>query len=140
MDIVSHAFAGAAAGYAFGHPVVGALVGVAPDLVLGVKRRAEPNTLYRFTHSLVFVLLAACAAGFVSLTLAAAVALAACSHLVLDVPTHGRLWSPRLLFPFSNASRTAGVEWEWFNRAWWLGMLITIFWIGICLTLSTVIS
>lgn len=126
MDIVSHAVAGAAVGVAYGRPIVGALFGVLPDLVLGVKRLTVPSAAYNVTHSLAFTLLVGVLA---SVALSSPLPLLALlSHLLLDLPTHGPVWAPPLLFPISDHRFSFGKEWEWFSRTWWLGFLITITW------------
>ena len=126
MDIVNHAVAGAAVGAAYGRPVVGALFGVLPDLVLGVRRLTVPTPAYNLTHSLSFVIVVGAIAGAVlgsPLPL-----LALLSHLLLDLPTHGPVWAPPLLYPGSVKRYSYGDEWEWFSRSWWIGLSITSIW------------
>lgn len=131
MDIGNHILAGAAAGSFFGHPVAGALCGALPDLVLGIKRRPAPTLAYNVTHSAAFAAFAAAAAYAYSGTNAgAAVGLALLSHLILDLPTHGKQWAPVLLYPLSNKRFSYGEEWEWFSYSWWGGFSVTIFWSG----------
>lgn len=127
MDVFSHAVAGAAVGAAFGRPVLGAVCGVLPDLALATRKRLTlPPTAYNATHSALFVagvgLLGALALGTV------VPLLAVLSHILLDLPTHGRQWAPPLLYPFSERRYSMGTEWEWFNRSWWLGLGLTLLW------------
>jgi membrane-bound metal-dependent hydrolase YbcI (DUF457 family) len=133
MDIVSHAIAGASAGAVFGRPVLGAVFGVIPDVVLGITRKTAPGAAYDVTHSLLFVLA-------ISLLCAKldtwAPVLAVLSHIVLDLPTHGSGWAPPLLYPICQRRFSYGEEWEWFNRSWWRGLVITIIWSLSCLTIS----
>lgn len=126
MDIVSHAVAGAAVGHAFGQPLLGAAFGILPDIVLGIRRRAAPTAAYNLTHSLPFT---AGAGALCALLWATPVpALALLSHLLLDVPTHGKQWAPTLFYPFSSERFGFGEEWEFFSPCWWMGLLITFVW------------
>lgn len=140
MDIFFHALAGAAAGSVFGHPFVGAITAVCPDVVLGLQRRNSPSVAYRYTHS---ILTALCVAAGVALlplpvTVALAVAVAWVSHLVLDIPTHGAVWAPRLFYPFTQFYFKGFTEWEFRNRAWYNGAILTLIWMLICLAISHV--
>ena len=126
MDIISHAVAGAAVGTAFGHPIMGALFGVLPDLVLGVDRHINPPTAYNATHSATFVAGVGLLAGVGLWSVVPALALL--SHILLDLPTHGKRWAPPLLYPFSERRYSMGTEWEWFNRSWWQGLALTLAW------------
>ena len=131
MDIISHAVAGASVGAVFGRPVLGAVFGVIPDVVLGVRRKVTPNISYDVTHSLAFVLVLT----LVCVPLGTwAPVLAVLSHIFLDLPTHGLKWAPPLLYPLSRRRYSYGnEEWEWFNHTWWRGLAITIIWSSICL-------
>jgi membrane-bound metal-dependent hydrolase YbcI (DUF457 family) len=127
MDILSHAVAGACVGAAFGQPVLGAACGVLPDLALATPKRVTlPTAAYNATHSALFVagvgLLGAVALGSV------VPLLAVLSHILLDLPTHGKLWAPPLLYPFRSTRYSMGREWEWFNRSWWQGLGLTLLW------------
>lgn len=127
MDIISHAMAGASVGVAFGHPVAGAIFGVLPDLVLLTpKRLAVPPARYKASHSMAFVAGAGLLGWLAFGTVAAPLALL--SHILLDLPTHGALWGPQLLYPFSLRVYNYGEEWEWFNRSWWQGLGLTFLW------------
>ena len=126
MDFVSHALAGAATGYAFGHPVAGAVLGVLPDAVLGIRRRGAPNCAYNATHSLTFIV--ACGAIACPFGWGAFVMLSLSSHIILDLPTHGEKWAPVLLYPFSKKRFSFGEEWEWFSPSWWFGLGVTLAW------------
>jgi hypothetical protein len=126
MDIVSHALAGAATGAAFGRPILGAFFGVLPDVVIGIKRRKLPSTAYDATHSLVGII--TIGAIGTAVTGSALPIFALLSHLILDMPTHGDKWAPPLLFPFDSMRFSCGEEWEWFNRSWCLGLLLTLCW------------
>jgi membrane-bound metal-dependent hydrolase YbcI (DUF457 family) len=126
MDIVSHAIAGAAVGAAFGQPLLGAAFGVLPDAVLGLQRRLTPPAAYNATHSLAFAVGPGAAAWAVLGTPVPLLAL--CSHLLLDVPTHGSRWAPTLFYPISERRFSLGSEWEWFNRSWRRGLALTLAW------------
>jgi membrane-bound metal-dependent hydrolase YbcI (DUF457 family) len=126
MDLFSHAIAGAAMGAAFGRPLVGAVCACLPDMVLGLKRVASPTAAYTVTHSLVFCLIAATVGVWVGL--GPVVGLAVLSHLLLDLPTHGKAWAPALLYPFSERRFSFGGEWEFFNRYWFIGLIMTVEW------------
>lgn len=124
MDIVSHALAGAATGLYFQHPVAGALVAISPDLVLGVKRRIRPNHLYMISHSgigLVMVYLLTYSMDIKWLFYCYL------SHIVLDFFTHAGEWCPQPLFPFVKTN-SYFKEWEFFNKAWFMGLFVTILW------------
>lgn len=136
MDIISHAIAGASAGAMFQRPIFGAAVAVLPDLVLGVKRVSSPTVPYRVTHSLLFVLFAWAVIYPWGHQLALCAAIALASHLLLDLPTHGPVWAPRLFYPFSDASFDHAVEWEWFSTSWFIGLGLTVMWSVICLTIA----
>lgn len=126
MDIVSHALAGAATGIAFGRPVAGAVFGVMPDLVLGIRRKFSPTPAYDLTHSLSFVF--ACGGLWWALGGTWVAVFALLSHIVLDLPTHGKQWAPVLLYPLHRKRFSYGVEWEWFSISWWRGLVLTIIW------------
>ena len=129
MDFINHAIAGAATGFYFGHPVAGAILAVTPDIVLGVTRKEVPNSLYRVTHS-AFILVAV---GVIMWLLfgynsAAFTVSVIGSHLVLDSVTHGKVWGTRLFYPLSEKVLGNFQEWEFFNRSWWFGLLVTSIW------------
>ena len=129
MDVVTHGLVGAATGFYFGHPVAGAAIAVAPDLVLGITRRKLPSQAYNATHSaLVLTLAAAFAIGVAPDPLGWLVLWCWLSHLTLDVPTHGTQWAPPLLYPLHQKRFSAGSEWEFFNRTWQRGALLSILW------------
>lgn len=142
MDLISHAVAGAATGAAFGRPVLGACVAVTPDLVLGIKRRAVPNTAYDITHCPAF----ACSIGLAIFAITNSIGIAACvtaclvSHIALDLQTHCSRWAPKLLFPFAQHRHSCGDEWEWFNRSWWIGLITTILWSATWIALSPFVT
>jgi len=136
MDIVSHAIAGAATGALWGHPVAGAVAAVLPDIVIAGPRRALPSTLYRFTHSYLAFLIVSLLVLFIEYNLAAAIALAYLSHLWLDAVTHGEQWAPRFLWPLEMVCFKNIPEWEFGNRTWWLGLLITIVYSLTCFTVA----
>lgn len=138
MDIFTHALVGAVTGGALGHPLLGAVVAVLPDLPLWVQRRpASPPAAYLALHSgLAAVLLAvACAlctyGGFISVTFAVTVVACWLSHIVLDVPTHGNEWQPRLLWPNKKYLLFPDTieEWEFFNLTWLIGLKLAVAWI-----------
>ena len=141
MDIVTHAVVGASTGALFGRPVLGALVAAAPDLVLGLQRKVKPTRAYNYTHSALFALACTLAAALLgSWPLGALVGLCLLSHLVLDVPTHGRVWAPPLLYPYSVKRYSMFLyEWEFFNVAWAVGLGVSIVWIIACLLLTFVV-
>lgn len=128
MDIISHALAGAATGHAFGAPIVGAVFGVLPDLVLGYKRVNKPTQPYNLTHSLAFATFTPLAWGlYFGGQQGWLVFFALLSHLILDLPTHGKTWAPMLLYPYPRRF-SLGSEWEWFNKVWWRGFALTLLW------------
>lgn len=138
MDAVNHALAGAAAGMVFGHPVIGAIFGVLPDIVAIGKRREVPSKLYDFTHSLLGIGLFGLVGTYLTGSLAPLVAIM--SHLLLDLPTHGEEWAPPLLYPFDPHRFSMGEEWEWFNMSWGLGFLINFCWISSCFSYALAIG
>lgn len=135
MDVISHALAGAATGAAFGRPLLGAAVAVVPDSALWLRPRlARPPALYRAAHGgLAPLLISALCLPLFGPTVALVVMWAWISHIVLDIPTHGPIWSPRLFWPDERAVFTKFKEWEWFNRSWWLGLSVTFIWSAIWL-------
>ena len=133
MDIISHVIAGAATGAAFGHPVLGAIIAVIPDLPIMGPRVEEPPKLYMISHSLIFLLSASLFFAFFGIGWLVFFCLA--SHLVLDLPTHGYQWSPRLMYP-SRYPIYWLEEWEFFNSSWLLGLLITILWSSVWILIS----
>lgn len=126
MDIISHAIAGACTGSYFGKPIEGAVISVLPDLVLGFKRKKQPNDKYRITHSLLNTILFSLVVTDHYLWLWCLT-----SHLILDLFTHGSVWSPRLFFPLNNYHMTGFTEWEFGNRSWLCGLILTLVW---CIT------
>lgn len=133
MDIITHAVVGAASGAVFGHPVVGAIYGVLPDLFASIKRKLEPGPAYRLAHSftgLSIMLLFWLPTG--ELNLLGAAFLAYLSHIVLDLTTHGPAFAPRLFWPCGFVLYS-GKEWEWFNSSWCFGLLLAFYWSVTCL-------
>lgn len=136
MDIFSHAVAGVCTGQIFGYPVLGGIAAIVPDVVLGLKRAIRPTVLYRFTHSLLGVFYFTALASFTSDAAMFTVLFAMLSHIVLDIPTHARLWAPRLLFPVTDEPVYVAEEWEWFNSSWCKGLGLTLIWSSACLLLA----
>ncbi len=130
MDIFTHAAAGAATGLAFGRPLLGAVIGIAPDLVLGLRRKRTPTAAYNATHSVLFVLCATLT-GVLTCSLAVGALIGFCllSHIVLDVYTHSGTWGPPLLYPFLKVRFGCGEEWEFFNASWWFGLEVAAIWV-----------
>ncbi len=120
MDLVGHALAGGAVGLYYGHPVLGALVAVLPDLPLFRARLATPPTSYDILHSLWPLPLL--------MLLPQWILWAWVSHLLLDLPSHGKIWAPPLLWPKQTRFSVFGIEWELFNRAWIIGVVVTVSW------------
>jgi len=138
MDVISHAVAGAATGAAFGRPLLGAVVAVVPDSALWLRPRlARPPALYRAAHGgLAPLLVSAVCLPLFGSQVALVVLWAWISHIVLDIPTHGPDWSPRLFWPDERPVFTQFEEWEWFNLSWWCGLSLTIMWSSLCLALA----
>ena len=129
MDIFTHAVVGAYTGYALGYPITGAVAGIAPDIVLGIKRRALPTLAYNVTHSFAGVLVASTAIlAYAGAEPALAGLLALLSHLFLDWLTHGDDWAPPLAYPFRKRFNAGFGEWEWFDDVWWLGASAAFAW------------
>ena len=130
MDIFNHALAGAATGLYFGYPIEGAMIAILPDLVLGIERKYEPSIIYNFTHSLLFVFFIS----MLSYPFYEWLGLFSClSHLLLDIPTHGKRWAPVLFWPHAKRFNLGNREWEFFNVVWIKGFLLTLLWIIIWL-------
>lgn len=130
MDIITHAIVGAVTGSTLGYPVTGAFAGIAPDLVMGWRRREVPPAAYNLSHSALFTLGAtAIQWAIYGETIAAVTFLALVSHLFLDFFTHGVSWGSPLLYPFSHYRFSPlGEEWEFFNDVWWLGLFLAVSW------------
>ncbi len=141
MDIVTHALAGAATGAAFGRPVLGAVVAVVPDSALWLRPRlAAPPPLYRAAHGgLAPVLISTFCLMLFGPEIALVVFWAWASHIVLDIPTHGKLWSPRLFWPDETPVFEQFQEWEWFNRSWFTGLGIALIWSAVWLLMYLVL-
>lgn len=134
MDLLTHAVVGAAAGATVGQPFAGLVAGVAPDIVLGIRRRASPNTAYKLTHSLTVCVLLALPMGL--LFGAWGVLLGWFSHIFLDTFTHGDQWAPRPIYPLSDFHFKLGVEeWEFFNTTWFLGLFASAIMVILCVQL-----
>lgn len=134
MDLVTHALVGASTGALFGHPLEGSLFGMLPDVGLASFRRLErPPSFYIFCHSPVFILLLGLIVYLVDPSFLPCASLSVFSHIVLDIPTHGKLWAPRPFYPFSEVSFSlGGGEWEWFNGIWYRGLGVSLVWILAC--------
>lgn len=144
MDIFTHAVAGAASGAVFGYPVTGAVIAVVPDVVLIGKRRLTPPPLYDQMHNLLYISIASLTVLLLSggIALASTVFLALLSHLVLDAVSHGGVWAPPLLYPFNDTRFALGLgeEWEWFNDAWFEGLILTLMWVTVCLSITILLT
>jgi membrane-bound metal-dependent hydrolase YbcI (DUF457 family) len=129
MDIVTHTLVGAATGFYFGHPVAGALVAAAPDLVLGIRRRKAPSAAYNATHSLLVAGVAATLAwALLPEPWPALIYWCWLSHLFLDMVTHGVQWAPPLLYPLRPTRFSLGDEWEFYNHSWQRGLVLSLAW------------
>lgn len=139
MDIFTHAVAGAAAGAVFGHPWLGAFAAVLPDLPLIGKRKLKPSPEYDYGHSLIYPAVVFALSFLFQNTPAqiSTIVFAILSHLFLDLFTHGPEWAPPLLYPFNRHRFSYGEEWEWFNRSWLQGLLLSFAFVLLCLSLST---
>lgn len=126
MDIITHGLVGACIGAQYNAPITGALVAIAPDAVLGVKRKVLPTIPYKLTHSLLLccvVGLGLYYGGLVSLL----VFQAWLSHILIDLVTHGNDWAPRPLYPFSDRVFRLNIpEWEFFNSTWKFGLVLSL--------------
>lgn len=142
MDVFTHALAGAATGAAFGRPLLGAVVAVLPDSALWLgPRRASPPAMYRAAHGLLVpFMLGLIVLMFFGPMAAGCVFFAWLSHIVLDVPTHGHEWSPRLFWPQNRPVFSHLDEWEWFNNSWWRGFFLAVIWSFIWLSLSSFVT
>jgi len=116
----------------YGHPIVGAVAGVMPDLVLGVRRRQRPNPAYRYTHSLLVCVVFSGFAIMLNFDIGLAIFMGWLLHIVVDIPTHGNEWAPRPLYPFNTELmfNFPHHEWEFFNESWCWGLILSI---GICI-------
>lgn len=128
MDIINHAVAGAAVGASFNAPILGAIIAILPDVPIFGPRRKEPTEAYMFTHSFLFLFILTGAAIYIeNISLGTMVFLCILSHLVLDIPTHGKTWSPALFYP-DKVRFVFGHEWEFFNDTWFYGLKINFVW------------
>jgi len=125
MDILSHAIAGACTGAAFGRPGLGAAIAVLPDIPLVGKRRDKPPVIYVVLHSLPFVVVASLVGSLWGFGVLCFFCLL--SHIILDLPTHGKRWAPTLLWPWKR-KLIYWEEWEFFNKPWMWGLLLTVLW------------
>ena len=135
MDVVVHAIVGLATGTLTGNPLLGAVAAVLPDLPIMGPRRAQPPTSYKLTHGLFFTTGLTLLAYLIAPQYGVTVGLSLLSHTVLDVPTHGPDWAPRLLYPYSEVRLLCFKEWEFFNCSWFLGLSFALLWSGACLVL-----
>lgn len=137
MDIITHAVVGAITGATMGHPIIGAVAAVVPDSALWLGRRpARPPALYSAAHGLLApCLFAAITMALFGPLISAVVFFSWLSHIVLDIPTHEGEWSPRLFWPDTRPVFAGYEEWEWFNEAWWFGLLIAGIWSITCVVL-----
>lgn len=133
MDIATHALVGAAIGLNYNAPVMGAVIGAAPDLVLGVKRKLNPTKLYKLTHS--FLVCAVVGLGLYYSGLTSLLVFQAwLSHIVLDAVTHSNEWAPRPFYPFTERTFKLNIpEWEFGNSTWYFGILFSIMVVLLCL-------
>ena len=135
MDIITHAVVGAYTGSFFGHPIAGAIAGIAADLpIMLVKRYPSPPPAYKATHSLAAAVIVGIA-GYL-LYGNAALFLAYLSHLYLDLFTHGKEWGSVLLYPYPKRFSFMP-EWEFFNSSFYLGLFLAVLWsVLLCLILK----
>lgn len=135
MDIITHAVAGAYTGSFFGHPIAGAIAGIAADLpIMRVKRYPSPPPAYNATHSLAAAVIVGIA-GY-ALYGNAGLFLAYLSHLYLDLFTHGKEWGSMLLYPLPKRFSFMP-EWEFFNSSFYLGLFLAVLWsVLLCLILK----
>lgn len=145
MDIITHAIVGAASGAVFGHPIVGAIVAVIPDIPLGITRKHRPNIGYDMLHSPVIgglnmfnmanIFLGMSHGAPTDFSFGWAALLAWASHIFLDLFTHGPTWAPMPFAPISFRRVSLGYDWELFDSTWWNGLLLAICWVLACLAI-----
>ncbi len=147
MDVVVHAIVGAGTGAAFGRPILGAVVAILPDMPLWFRRRqAKPPYAYALLHSgpmlAYMAVLFGLAWGIFGLAWQTPVVvwLAWASHVAIDIPTHAKLWQPKLLWPSEWVVFPQAQEWEFFNGAWWFGLLISSLWLVVMVCLSALLQ
>lgn len=137
MDIITHAVVGAFTGAVYDRPVLGAMAAVVPDAALWLRPRLpSPPALYRAAHgALLPLVITAALLPLFGPSVAIVVFLSWTSHIVLDIPTHGEKWSPRLFWPLDVPIFTEFEEWEWFSESWHRGLEIALIWIFICIVI-----
>lgn len=140
MDILTHALTGAATGYVFGQPIVGAIAGILPDFALFFRaRQASPPPAYCAAHSLLMpFVVGMVSAIFFGIEIGSAVYWAWFSHILLDIPTHSKEWAPQLFWPDKYQLFTRFEEWEWLNESWWRGLFIAALWSMLCISITLV--
>jgi len=122
MDIVSHVILSTALTDVNPLAILGSIL---PDLTM-FKRKPVPDKYYILLHSP----LAAICIGLVCPMLGVGIM----SHILLDFFTHGPIFSPRLIYPFSNWRFSKFKEWEFGNDSFYRGIiLIIIILIGVML-------
>jgi len=125
MDIFTHFAVGFATGTVIDKPITCGVIAILPDVFLfSFKRLKNPTILYKISHT-VWIPLFICIFNPIY-------ALAYLSHIVLDVFTHGGKWKTEPFLPiklnFGNFH-----EWEFFNKSYLIGLIISILWITIFL-------
>lgn len=126
MDILTHAAVGAYTGSLFGYPITGAICGIAADLpIMRITRYKAPPLAYNATHSAIAAVIVGMAGYAIQGSPAAF--LAYCSHLFLDVFTHGKQWGSPLLYPIPYRFSFMP-EWEFFNKSFWCGLFLSFLW------------
>jgi len=127
VDVVTHAVVG----FVYGGPM-GFIGSVIPDLPLFGPRRSEPSGVYVLMHSVLFTaLLFAVHPGL---------GLGHLTHMALDIPTHRSEFGIRPFWPISDWVWKGVGEWEWGNTAWWVGMFVAIWWIGVKVAWSSLFN
>ena len=96
---------------------VATLCAVLPDVSMP-RREDTPPKAYLWAHSIWPVLLL--------LPLSSDASIGWLSHILLDLLTHGRGFAPRLLYPLAWRIPGPFGEWEFYNRAWFLGLGVTL--------------
>jgi membrane-bound metal-dependent hydrolase YbcI (DUF457 family) len=122
MDVISHIIFATS----MQEPTLGVVIGaVLPD-VFALKRTTTPNVFYKFTHSLSFP--------FILFFINFDIFIGVCSHIALDAITHGEKFSPQFFYPFSSLRIKGIMEWEFFNKTYFIGLLIIV--ISWCVRIS----
>lgn len=121
MDALVHGCVGLMLGIKCGDIAGCILFSVISDISFSMGRKEKPDRCYKVLHSIWPIAILYPFYPYY----AEAMAL----HIIVDIVCHGNDFAPRLFYPLNYHFWSIG-EWEYFNKAWTTGLILSLVIIG----------